>query len=717
MNTHQADSSGKLQKKEAEQLSRFFNVAFNSALLYGGAHPTTKRSVVPFATALIEALDRLPMISIVVDRGALFVEEWPADQVINARRMLQQLEKSAIVSVTFLQGVTTTAIELFIEYVGNSNAPTSVEKIKKMLHQRGALGIELNYVRFGRITNDQTIVGKGDRAAERQANSDTGLEPGLSKQSLLQIDEVLSLAQLFEKSGAGERTFTDAALDPVTASNAVSSLVGLRETVQRGSAPPVDVLLNAIYELKIDLSDAIAVQRETGKLLAAPAALVEEVDGLTCDVIVKLVREEYGEGNVPIKRFAAIIRRMLPDVGELQRVLPKLKIALLGAGMSLSNYLQLVRTINVELESETLTDTLQDAASGIGVSVEELVKAIRTQPDEAARLLVLASEIRGGTEDDEAQLSSLLTEYIEKVSTSIALESKKFTSLDDGKLLRQMLQQLEQQLVENMQKHGVGENVLLQVRSQLAHRLDTVQNAAAAQWIVTAMDASPQMSVEDVSAQLLRMVGEQGQLDRLHDPLMAAMVSRGFDREQIAALLCHLAEKVAEGTLLKLPPGVLSVKNFQFMLDREVKQNNRYGTPFTTVMLTVEGLLAASTVRLLAPELHRKILPKLFALAKHMLRDIDLVGALEPPDDIAVFMLLTMTDRDGARVAEQRIVQKAATLQLVVENVACSLLVATSITAPQEGAKNTLQSYMQEVHANHVQSVGRVRGATGENRT
>lgn len=717
MNTHQTDSSGKLQKKEAEQLARFFNVAFNSALLYGGSHPTTKRSVGPFVSALIDALDRLPMISIVVDRGALFVEEWPADKVINARRMLQQFEKLAIVSVTFLQGITTTAVELFVEYSGNSNNSLPVEKIKEMLCQGGVSGIELNYVRFGRITNDQAVVGKEDAAAEIHVNADVGSVPGLSRQSLQQIDEVLSLAQLFEKSGATDQTFTHAALDPATAPSAVASLAGLRQTVQRGAAPPVDVLLNAIYELKIDLSEAIAVQKETGKLLTAPAPLMEEVDGLTCDVIIKLVREEYGEGNVPIKRFAAIIRRMLPDVGELQRVLPKLKIALLDAGMSLSDYLQLVRTINVELESETLTDTLQDAASGIGVSVEELVKAIRTQPDEAARLLVLASEIRSGTEDDEAQLSSLLTDYIEKVSTSIALESKKMTSLDNGKLLRQMLQQLERQLVENMQKYGVEESVLLQVRSQLAHRLDTVQDAAAVQWIATSMHAESHLSVEDVSAQLLRMVGEQGQLDRLHDPLMAAMLARGFDPGQIEALLGHLAEKVAEGALLKLPPGVLSVKNFQFMLDREVKQNNRYGTPFTTVMLTVEGLVAASVVRPLTTELRRKILPKLFALTKHMLRDIDLVGALEPLDDTAVFMLLTMTDCDGACVAEQRIVQKAATLQLTFEDVACSLLVATSITTPQEGTKNTLQSYMQTVHANHLLSVDRVRGATGGSRT
>ena len=41
-----------LDIKTFEQLARLFNVAFNGALMYGGDHPTTKKSAEPFFAVL-----------------------------------------------------------------------------------------------------------------------------------------------------------------------------------------------------------------------------------------------------------------------------------------------------------------------------------------------------------------------------------------------------------------------------------------------------------------------------------------------------------------------------------------------------------------------------------------------------------------------------------------------------------------------------------------
>ncbi|MBN1576861.1 MAG: hypothetical protein JW913_09930 [Chitinispirillaceae bacterium] len=699
-----------LPQKTAEQLLRLFNVVFNSAMLYGGSHPTTLKSIEPFFESLSKALAAAGMISLVVDRESLFLEEWPADRIINTRRLLQQFGKSGIVSITFEKGIAHNDIELLIRYAGNSTAITPVEQIRQVFRQSGCTGIKLNYVHYGKITNDQAVVGKNNTGAAAGPAHGAPVF-GTGERSLQQLEEVLSLARLFEHPEQSAAAFSKTALDPETTDEAVRSLAGLRSSIHLDNAPSVDLLLNAVYELKVDLQEAIAVQKETGKLLASTEPLNDEMDNLTCDVIIKLVREEYGSGGIPMRRMAEIIRRMLPDSNELKRLLPRLKPALLDAGMSLPDYLQLIRTLNIEFESESLAGTLQEAASGIGASVDELVNAIRSQPDDAARLLVMASEIRKGTKEDDAQLSSMLTEYIEKVSTSFALGSRELSGSGGGStVLKQMLGQLEGQLLDNLKKYGVEEPVLVKVGGLLAQRLDSVFDKAAAQWITTELDTKPHLTPQELSEQLVRLVGEQAQLDRLHDPVMAALTARGFDKEQMENLLKKLAGRIAAGKMFKLPPGILSANNMQFLLDREIKQHQRYKTPFASLMVTIEGLSSDGASRRPSDDETVTMLPKIFSLVKHVLRDIDLVGSLDVPDEKAAFALLTMTDGAGAKIARGRIIKKIDTIKMKIGNNEMMVIVAASTAAPDAEVKYTMKSYLELVRRSHAEAVGAIAG-------
>jgi hypothetical protein len=73
-------------------------------------------------------------------------------------------------------------------------------------------------------------------------------------------------------------------------------------------------------------------------------------------------------GELSLKRLSQIVLRMLPDLNELKRVLPRLKNALLELGMPLSDYCQLVTFLDADLQSEMLSGSLTEAAEGIGVS-------------------------------------------------------------------------------------------------------------------------------------------------------------------------------------------------------------------------------------------------------------------------------------------------------------------------------------------------------------
>jgi hypothetical protein len=700
-----------LQQKTAEQLARLFNVVFNSSMLYGSTHPTTLKSIAPFFDLLSKTLNETGAVSLVIDRESLFIEEWPIDKIINPRRILQQFEKSGIVSITFQNGCTHNEIELLIRYSGDSTSISPVAKIKDIFSQAGCAHIKLNYVRYGKITDDQAVVGREEIGTSGSGHplqqGPPAVQQGGTAASMHQLEEILSLARLFEHPEKSARDFAKNALDPAHGSEAIKSIAGLRESIQSGDAPSIDLLLNAVYELKVDLHEAISVQKETGKLLAAPEPLTNEMDQLTCDVLIKLVREEYGSGDIPVRRLAEIIRRMLPDTNELKRLLPRLKPELLNAGMSLSDYLQLIRTLNFEFESESLAHTLADAASGVGASVDDLVKAIRTQPDDAARLLVMASEIRNGVQDDDAQLSTMLTDYIEKVSTGLALDERHQTEEGGSKALRQMLEQLEHQLLDNLKKYGVDTPVISRVGALLAQRLDGVYDAAAAKWISSELEARPELSPQELSEQLVRMVGEQSQLDRLHDPVMAALTARGFDREQMEAMLKKIAARIASGKMLKLPPGILSANNMQFLLDRELKQHYRYHTPFTTLLFTVVGLLSGNGPRRPTRDELLFVLPNIYSVIRRSLRDIDLVGSIPATGEETVFSLLTMTGPEGATIVRQRIQKKIESLALKLHDAQFTLLAAISITSPPENTKKAdIRGFLELVSRNHQAAIG-----------
>jgi hypothetical protein len=197
------------------------------------------------------------------------------------------------------------------------------------------------------------------------------------------------------------------------------------------------------------------------------------------------------------------------------------------------------------------------------------------------------------------------------------------------------------------------------------------------------------------------MVSEQSQLDRLHDPVMAALVKKGFDKQQMEALLKNIAKKIESEKMYKLPPGILSENNMQFLLNREIKQHMRYKTPFSSIMLSAEGIVQDEKVRRPTADEHNALLPKLFSIAKSVFRDIDLIGELPEPHNQTVFSLLSMTDGKGAQIARVRLLKKIGKVRFKVDGGEAGILVATSLTVPEPEKKYDLTSYLTVVYHNH----------------
>jgi hypothetical protein len=691
-----------LDIKTIEQLARLFNVAFNGALLYGGDHPTTRKSAEPFFSILSSVLPSVHSLSIVYDRESLFLEDICIDKVINIKRIASQFAKSGIVSVTFENGIRLEDLQTFIRITGVTRENMTIENTIEEMRSVGVRGIRLNYIRYGKITDDQAVVGKDSQITGESGGGGGGKEfENLSQETLKELQNIVSLSSLIEQPRMTASLLKTGIENPDAASSTIDALSELRKEITSSKPPSLDILLNAVFELKNDLADAIEIQKATGRILSASEPVTAQVDSLTVDVIIKLVKEEYGTGELSLKRLSQIVLRMLPDLNELKRVLPRLKNALLEQGMLLTDYCQLVTLLDTDLQSEILSGSLSEAAEGIGVSVKEIVSAIKEQPTEAARLIYLAAEIKQGANNDDTYLSTLLTEYIEKISTDLALDRKEISGPQGNDVLRSMLKRLEEQLIEKMKSYGVEGSVMKQVQNQLSSRFEQLVGQASNQWISTVIP-DDQAAADSAVEKITSFFGQTFASEQTRDSLITALKAKGYNRERIDLFFNRLTEQVASGQTSHLPPNILSSNNMLFLLNREIKLQARYSIPLSTMMITVSQIGIGGTHREPHSDEVDLLLPQIFAKVKKTLRETDLVGTLGKPFTNVAFVIMSITDEAAAHFTAQRVKSALDSTQFVIGNDSVVIMPAISVTFYEKDAALNLKMYLDLAAKNHI---------------
>jgi hypothetical protein len=694
-------STNELTQKDAEQILRMFNVGFNSALLYGGAHPTTLKNIEPFIVQILKSLDQSPIISLIIDRESLFLDEFCADKIINTKRIISQFTKIKIVSVSFENGLTQQGIQEFFKLAGDMNLQYNAEQIEAHFRASGLQGLRLNHVRYGKITSDETLISR-ETASRIDQTQQTTPQGTIDQHTLEEIQKVISLAKMLDRPKESAQALAHTIIYDKTGNAAVSTIGEMRQEVQNTDGQSVDALLNAVLELKVDLSEALEAHKLTGKILAAAEPAQNEMDKLSCDVLTKLIREEYSKGAISSKRLAQIIRRMLPDFNELKRVLPMLKNVLLEDGMPLADYLQLVRSIDMEVENDSISELISNAASGIGASTDDVVKAIKANPSEAAKLMFLASEIQNGVNQDDAQLSNILCEYVEKVSSSVAIESKEIQGSQGNKALGKIITHVESQLVDKLKSYGVDEPVLLKIKQMLEQRYQQTCTNATAMWVADNIPIDKEHELQNLTERLSSFLGQEQSIQKISEPLIASLSAKGYNQEQIASFIQQMSKYIDSKKKFTMPAEILSANNMLFMLNREIKQHTRYNTPFSTLLISIAAIRRSQAQKPERPsaEALQELTPQLFSFVKSALRDIDLVGSMNNKDGV-ILALLTMTNLDGANVVLHRMRSSMHSTGFSLNGEPVHIDPIISITIPENEITKDLNSYLDVAKNNH----------------
>ena len=422
-------------------------------------------------------------------------------------------------------------------------------------------------------------------------------------------------------------------------------------------------LAGAVFDMKKQLLEGIEAQKALGVAYENEATILENVNELTDRVLIQLLKEEYQQGKITPARMAHILRRLVPEAAELKRLLPKIKTALLEEGMSHTQYLELVQALSKELQSEGLANILQESGEEIGVDGDQLIAEFKQNPEQAAQLIYLASEIRKGTGDDDA-LAEILAGYVEQMGGQMAIDQA--GEKDDSEHLKKVMGSIESNIVRQLGKMDVGGDVIEKLEDRLNARMETVLDQMRAEWIKTKArtgdGGAERRKALSVLQTLEQSVSEHDELGAILKIVRKKVEGGEIDendykkiQDEISSQKRLIKEKEANRVM---PTGVIKAGTMAFILEKEIARANRYDYFFSALALSMIRIKPRAKVK--AGAINNEILMEVvLALLAETFREVDIVGQLGKNTIVAVLPLISREDSKKALNRVMKILQDA----------------------------------------------------------
>lgn len=656
-----------LDARAAELLARQFNTAFTTVSGYGPDHPMSAKSSEGLMDSLQSAFKTEPAITLLLDRGALFIEKHPVGERFNPRRLLNLLAQTQIESFTFEPKVRLKDLECLLDILAKQNEFPNVAAVRNEMTARDCQNIRVNYVTYKKVTADQKVVSGDDELEIKVENPN--LDP---TDTFGTMSSMMSITELIKDPAAYAERLSESNEDKGQRKQVVRQLRNLISQIESGelsaqNALSSDELLQAVNDLRERVRQQHSSSRDVERLLGEENQVLGEVEQLTYSTLVSLVREEYRGGNFSAKRMAQIINRMLPDSRDLRRLLPQLKQGLLGEGMSVAEYGKLVHELSGEVRGDHVVRALESGAESVGLDVDEIVDQIREDPSEAARLIVMATELRRAGVDDESQLSEAFSDYIERVSERLALDLPQ--KHPDGRdATKAQLQRVRKFLVDQLSRQGLEDKLTIELR----RRSETQE--------------------EQSNGEPLREAKET-----------PATKSRETPTPSETPAEVQIASTAEAATPLpKVPQHVLNPANTAFFMKREIKTSQRYGTIFSIIKITIEAVRRpAGESKPPTREALFSLMPVLYEGLIDQLRDLDLIGSLDRTLMAAPLLILPMTDQAGANIVRWRLTDYLRDQIFDIEDGKLGVIATlTSVTFDPDGEEDG-RAFIQRIQAQH----------------
>ncbi|MBY6205083.1 hypothetical protein [Halomonas denitrificans] len=646
-----------LDQRRAEILGRQFNAMLINATAYGTEHPQMLRACTTFRENLVPVAEALGEVTLMLDRGALFIEDFRADENFSANRIQTLFRALGLQSLTFSPALSDEELASAMEHLVRADELGDADAYKAALGEADVTSIKVNHIVLKRMTSDDEVIERDGLAqltdlAEQASAEGASTRDDLATGDLLaRIEQVFAMRNLIEPPEESDEDADDAA----TAQRVAAQIRALGDQVgeSRGNLS-LDVVLEAVETMKRDLAGALEDQKETARFLAENGGIIDEVDQLTYRTVVALVCEEYQAGQTSPRRLAQIIRRLLPDSRDIKRLLPLLKQSLMDDGMPLATWLKFVNELTAELKSENLVQVLAEGADEIGMGVDELLAEIQHHPGEAARLIVLAAELRRSSDDDGDRLSKVLADHIEHATVGMLPDpGGRVTRFN-----RESIRKVQRDLLEKVRSQGLDEETTRRVSEALDGRFENFVITARSKHVSDFLKTSSADAKTLVGA-LDGMVENRADLERMDGSLRRALKDRGMEDDEVQSVLDQAVSRVRKRNRIEFIPGdALAPIATMYFLNREVLSAVRYGTHFSGLMLMIAQVCHEDgDWRTITPDEIEAVMPRILDALPLHLRDLDLLGMLGDKFRNVPLVLLPMTPQEGASHVLERIVE------------------------------------------------------------
>ena len=421
-------------------------------------------------------------------------------------------------------------------------------------------------------------------------------------------------------------------------------------------------LAGAVFDMKKQLLEGIEAQKAVGIAYENEAAILENANELTDRVLVQLVRDEYQQGKITPARMAQILRRLVPEAADLKRLLPLLKTALLEEGMSHTEYLALVQELSKELQSEGLANTLAESGEEIGVDGDRLIAEFKQNPEQAAQLIYLASEIRKGSGDEDA-LVDILAGYVEQMGGQLAMDQDHDGDPDH---LQQVMGRIESDIVRQLGKTDAGEEIIAKLEDRLNTRMEAVLDQMRAEWIKarhsTGSEAGGGAGHKTLSVlqTLEQSVSEHDELGEILKTIRRKVAAGEIDendykriQDEISRQKQLIKEKEARRVM---PMGVIKAGAMAFILEKEIARANRYDYGFSTLAFSIVHIKPLTAVKAGAIN-NDNLMEAVLARLADTFREVDIVGQLGKNTIVSVLPLIGREDSKKALNRVMKVLQ------------------------------------------------------------
>ncbi len=747
----------KRYKNQLAQFGRSLSLFLNRATMYKSDHPYFKDALESFFSVADELMQRMSPLVFIMSQGRFFIDEEPLDPRINVARLVNHFKKAGIQSISFYQGLRKSELRRFMEVLNSLQQFPTADSMIKVIEKKGIRNIRLNHVFYQKVTSDDEVVSRDalkkltpEMSLEAEQKSKKMFLDALLKNVLTdELEKTLSVGSLMknpagtsksmiyndlasvkaEAGAGGEAPGAAGTAGPEGAPGAGAGRHGtvlahqldlisveIEKTFSGEGEVDIQELAMAVFQMKTELIQGIESQKALGIAYDNEQAILEKANDLTDRVFLQIVKDEYSQGNVSSQRMAHILRRLIPDPDELKRLLPKIKSVLLEAGMPLADYLQLIKDLGREIQDEGISRILQDSAEQAGLDGDDLIEEIKKDPQKAAELMALASEIRKGTQDEHS-LTEVLVEYVERLGAGMGRDMASGDGVKDEDHLRSVITGVESGLVRHLREMDVQEDFLARIENKLNERLDSIVEGIKLDF-VRSTGTGGKTNIEGGTGQvehltlletLERSISERNEFSDLLKDVRRSVDAGLVDDDDFGQIYAEI-ERCKQVRLEKeahreMPPGVLDQASLKLFIEKEISKAARYEIPFSALAFTV--VRAKFKERRPGKKIPaRELLDRALYRLATILRDTDLVGT---PQKNQLVALLPLTPLGDAKLALKRTIRLLHKEPFEIDNISLDVNFAGIALAFQKVRTPNADAFLETLSADLTDMATRVR--------